>query len=64
MGATGQYEDRIPVRGEAGTGYVLDDGYDMPPLTLTPDELEAAVLGAAWVAKSAAIRCSRPAPVI
>jgi len=42
---------RVPVRGEAGTGYVLDDGYDMPPLMLTPDELEAAVLGAAWVAK-------------
>ena len=41
---------RVPVRGEAGTGYVLDNGYDMPPLMLTPDELEAAVLGAAWVA--------------
>ena len=22
---------RIPVSGEAGVGYVLDDGYDMPP---------------------------------
>jgi predicted DNA-binding transcriptional regulator YafY len=42
---------RIPVTGEAGVGYVLDDGYDMPPLMLTPDELEAAVLGAAWVAR-------------
>jgi predicted DNA-binding transcriptional regulator YafY len=42
---------RVPVRGEAGTGYVLDNGYNMPPLMLTPDELEAAVLGAAWVAK-------------
>ncbi len=41
---------RVPVTGEAGTGYVLDDGYDMPPLMLTADELEAAVLGAAWVA--------------
>ncbi len=40
---------RVPVTGEAGTGYVLDDGYDMPPLMLTPDELEAAVLGTAWV---------------
>lgn len=44
---------RIPVRGEAGTGYVLDDGYDMPPLMLTADELEAAALGAAWVASEA-----------
>jgi len=44
---------RVPVTGEAGTGYVLDDGYDMPPLMLTADELEAAVLGAAWVAAHA-----------
>ena len=41
---------RGPITGEAGMGYVLDDGYDMPPLMLTPDELEAAALGAAWVA--------------
>jgi len=41
---------RVPVTGEAGTGYVLDDGYDMPPLMLTADELEAAALGAEWVA--------------
>jgi predicted DNA-binding transcriptional regulator YafY len=42
---------RVPIRGEAGLGYVLDRGYDMPPLMLTPDELEAAVLGAQWVAE-------------
>jgi predicted DNA-binding transcriptional regulator YafY len=41
---------RVPVRGEAGVGYMLDRGYDMPPLMLTPDEIEAAVLGARWVA--------------
>jgi predicted DNA-binding transcriptional regulator YafY len=41
---------RVPVTGEAGTGYVLGEGYDMPPLMLTADELEAAALGAAWVA--------------
>ena len=40
---------RVPIRGEAGTGYVLDRGYDMPPLMLTPDEIEVAVLGAQWV---------------
>ncbi|MEP4294509.1 MAG: YafY family protein [Rhizobiaceae bacterium] len=44
---------RVPVTGEAGMGYVLDDGYDMPPLMLTADELEAAALGAAWVASEA-----------
>jgi len=41
---------RVPIRGEAGIGYVLDNGYDLPPLMLTPDEIEAAVLGAQWVA--------------
>ena len=41
---------RVPVRGEAGIGYVLDSGFDMPPLMLTSDEVEAAVLGAQWVA--------------
>ena len=40
----------VPIRGEAGVGYVLEAGYDMPPLMLTPDEIEAAVLGAQWVA--------------
>ena len=32
-------------------GYVLDPSYDMPPLMLTPNEIEAAVLGAQWVAE-------------
>ena len=40
---------RIPIRGEAGVGYVLEAGLDLPPLMLTPDEIEAAVLGAQWV---------------
>jgi len=41
---------RVPIRGEAGMGYVLEAGFDLPPLMLTPDEIEAAVLGAQWVA--------------
>jgi predicted DNA-binding transcriptional regulator YafY len=41
---------RVPIRGEAGFGYVLESGFDLPPLMLTPDEIEAAVLGAQWVA--------------
>jgi predicted DNA-binding transcriptional regulator YafY len=40
---------RVPIRGEAGIGYVLDPGFDMPPLMLTSDEVEAVVLGAQWV---------------
>jgi len=41
--------DRVPIRGEAGIGYVLEGGFDMPPLMLTADEVEAAMLGAQWV---------------
>ena len=41
---------RVPIAGEAGFGYLLDPGFDMPPLMLTPDEIEAVVLGAQWVA--------------
>ncbi|WP_176082821.1 YafY family protein [Martelella sp. HB161492] len=40
---------RVPVQGEAGFGFVLDRSYEMPPLMLTADEIEAAVLGAQWV---------------
>lgn len=47
------HAQRIPITGEAGIGYVLNEGYDMPPLMLTADELEAAALGAAWVAAEA-----------
>ena len=42
---------RVPIRGEAGVGYVLEDGFDLPPLMLTVDEVEAAVLGAQWVTR-------------
>jgi predicted DNA-binding transcriptional regulator YafY len=45
---TGQ---RVPIRGEAGMGYVLESGFDLPPLMLTADEIEAAVLGAQWVSR-------------
>ncbi len=55
------HAQRIPITGEAGVGYILDDGYDMPPLMLTADELEAAALGAAWVASEADPSLSRAA---
>ena len=31
-------------------GYLIASDYDMPPLMLTPDEIEAVMLGAQWVA--------------
>ena len=36
----------VPIEGEAGLGYVLRDGYDLPPLMFTLEEIEAIVLGA------------------
>lgn len=41
---------RVPVRGEAGIGYVLDAGFDLPPLMFTADEIDAVALGVQWVA--------------
>jgi predicted DNA-binding transcriptional regulator YafY len=41
---------RVPIRGEAGVGYVLEGGFDLPPLMLTADEIDAVALGAQWVA--------------
>jgi predicted DNA-binding transcriptional regulator YafY len=52
---------RVPVRGEAGLGYVLEGGFDLPPLMLTSDEVEAAVLGAQWVAGHADAGLARAA---
>jgi predicted DNA-binding transcriptional regulator YafY len=52
---------RVPIRGEAGMGYILEKGFDLPPLMLTPDEIEAAVLGAQWVAGHADPVLSRAA---
>ncbi len=41
--------DGVPIRGEAGVGYVLGEGYDLPPLMFKTDELEAVMLGLRWV---------------
>ena len=54
-------EQRVPIRGEAGMGYILEKGFDLPPLMLTPDEIEAAVLGAQWVAGHADVVLARAA---
>ncbi len=39
----------VPINGEAGVGYILEPGFHMPPLMLTPDEIEALTLGVLWV---------------
>ena len=36
----------VPIDGEAGVGYVLRGGFDLPPLMFDEEEIEALVLGA------------------
>jgi predicted DNA-binding transcriptional regulator YafY len=36
----------VPIEGEAGVGYVMREGFDLPPLMFTPDEIVALVAGA------------------
>jgi predicted DNA-binding transcriptional regulator YafY len=36
----------VPIEGEAGVGYLMRDGYDLPPLMFTHDEIVALVSGA------------------
>lgn len=43
----------VPVRGEAGIGYVLDAGFDLPPLMFSPDEIEAVLVGMRWLSERA-----------
>ena len=39
----------VPIEGEAGVGYVLRKGADIPPLMFNADELEALVVGTRFV---------------
>jgi predicted DNA-binding transcriptional regulator YafY len=39
----------VPIEGEAGVGYVLRKGSDIPPLMFTANELEALVVGSRFV---------------
>ncbi|MEO1192499.1 MAG: YafY family protein [Pseudomonadota bacterium] len=36
---------RVPVEGEAGVGYMLRAGYDLPPLNFDSEEVEAIIVG-------------------
>ena len=62
----------VPIEGEAGVGYVLRRGFDLPPLMFTEPEIEAMVLGArvvtswadAGLAKAAAEALARVEAVL
>lgn len=42
----------VPVEGEAGIGYVMRAGFDLPPLMLTAEEVEALFVGAALLQRT------------
>ncbi|HEX6834226.1 MAG TPA: YafY family protein [Rudaea sp.] len=48
----------VPIEGEAGVGYVLRKGSDIPPLMFNADELEALVVGSRFVRAFAGERLS------
>ena len=50
-----------PVEGEAGVGFVLREGYTLPPLMFNAEEIEAVVLGSRMVAQSADAPLARAA---
>ncbi|MFC5742205.1 helix-turn-helix transcriptional regulator [Dyella tabacisoli] len=51
----------VPIEGEAGVGYVLRKGSDIPPLMFTADELESLVVGTRFVRAFAGERLAQGA---
>ncbi len=51
----------VPIEGEAGVGYALRRGSDIPPLMFTREELEALVVGARMVESWTGVSLSRAA---
>ena len=51
----------VPIEGEAGVGYVLRKGADIPPLMFAADELEALVVGTRFVRAFGGERLGRAA---
>ena len=51
----------VPIEGEAGVGYLLRKGSDIPPLMFTAEELEALVVGSRFVQAFASERLTRAA---
>lgn len=49
----------VPIEGEAGVGYLLRKGSDIPPLMFAADELEALVVGSRFVQAFAGERLTR-----
>ncbi len=51
----------VPIDGEAGVGYVMRGGYDLPPLMFTRDEIVSLVVGARMVRAWGGVAMARAA---
>lgn len=43
---------RVPIAGERGLGYILRPGFELPPLMLTDEEIEAVVIATAMLERT------------
>lgn len=51
----------VPIDGEAGIGYLMREGYDLPPLMFTSDEVSALVAGARMIRAWGGVEMGRAA---
>lgn len=51
----------VPIDGEAGVGYLMREGFDLPPLMFTRDEIVALVAGARMVRAFGGVQMARAA---
>lgn len=52
---------RTPIEGEAGIGYVMRRGYDLPPINFSAEEVEAIVVGLSLVSRTGDVDLRRAA---
>ena len=43
---------RVPIEGEAGVGYIMRAGYDLPPIMFSAEEVEAIMVGLALLRRT------------
>lgn len=52
---------RVPIEGEAGVGYVMRSGFDLPPLMFSAEETEAIMVGLALLKRTGDVGLRRSA---
>ena len=52
---------RVPIDGEAGVGYIMRKGYDLPPLMFTVEETEAVCVGLSLLSRTGDVALQKAA---